>query len=101
MYGCRGCVQKLDLNNKPWGYIVIVKVQYSWQRTLLITLKCKMKHKNVQCHFVREMVERKNVLWEKVDTLDNVADSLKTYVSTKKFSWCGEVMGIFFCGLLI
>ena len=36
----------------------------------------KMKHIDVQYHFVRDMVERKKVLLEKVDTLDNVADSL-------------------------
>ena len=33
----------------------------------------KMKHINVQYHFVRDMVESKKVLLENVDTLDNVA----------------------------
>ena len=32
------------------------------------------------------MFERKKVLLEKVDTLDNVENSLTKYVSTKKFS---------------
>ena len=45
-------------------------------------------------HFVRDMVEKKKVLLEKVDTLDNVADSLTKFVSTEKFSWCRAVMGI-------
>ena len=40
------------------------------------------------------MVEEKKVLPEKVDTMKNVADSLTKYVSTKKFSWCREYMGI-------
>jgi hypothetical protein len=32
------------------------------------------------------MVEEKKVLLEKVDTLKNVADLLKKYVNTEKFS---------------
>ena len=54
----------------------------------------KMKHVDVQCHFVIVMVESKKVLLEKVDTLGNVADSLTKSVSTEKFSWCREAMGI-------
>ena len=54
----------------------------------------KTKHIDVQYHFVRDMVESKKVLLEKVDTLDNVVDSL-TIVSTEKFSWCRVAMGIF------
>ena len=40
------------------------------------------------------MVEEKKVLLMKVDTLNNVSDSLTKYVSTKKFSWCRGSMGI-------
>ena len=36
----------------------------------------KTKHIDVQYHFVKDMVESKKVLLEKVGTLDNVADSL-------------------------
>ena len=53
-----------------------------------------MKHIDVQYHFVRDMVESKKVLLEKVNTLDNVVDSLTKFVSTEKFSWCGVAMGI-------
>jgi hypothetical protein len=35
---------------------------------------------------VRDMVEEKKVLLEKVDTLKNVADSLTNSVSTENFS---------------
>jgi hypothetical protein len=42
----------------------------------------KTKHIDVQYHFVRDMVEEKKVLLEKVDTLKNVADSLTKFVST-------------------
>jgi hypothetical protein len=39
-------------------------------------------------------LELVKVLLEKVDTLKDVADSLTKYVTTKKFSWCRETMGI-------
>jgi hypothetical protein len=47
------------------------------------------------------MVEDKKVLLVKVDTLKNVADSLTKSLSTEKFSWCRETMGIAWPGLLI
>jgi hypothetical protein len=43
---------------------------------------------------VRDMVEEKKVLLEKVYTLKNVADSLTNYVSTEKFSCCRVTMSI-------
>jgi hypothetical protein len=58
------------------------------------TYHSKTKHIDVQYHFVRDMVEEKKVLLMKVDTLKNVADSLKKYVSTENFSWCRGSMGI-------
>ena len=39
----------------------------------------RTKHIDVHYHFVRDMVESKKVLLEKVDNLDNVADSLTKY----------------------
>jgi hypothetical protein len=36
----------------------------------------KTKHIDVQYHFVRDMVERNNVLLEKVATLENITDRL-------------------------
>ena len=54
----------------------------------------KTKHIDVQYHFVRDMVEEKKVLLEKVDTLKNAADSLTKSVSTEKFSWCRVTMDI-------
>jgi len=54
----------------------------------------KTKHIDVQYHFVRDMVEDKKVLLVKVDTSKNVADALTKYVSTEKFSWCRETMGV-------
>jgi len=54
----------------------------------------KTKHIDVQYHFVRDMVEDKNLLLVKVDTLKNVADALMKFVSIENFSWCRETLGI-------
>ena len=43
---------------------------------------------------MRDLVEAKRVLLVKVDTLKNVADALTKSVSTQKFSWCREAMGV-------
>jgi hypothetical protein len=57
------------------------------------------KHIDVKYHFVRDMVESNKILLEKVDTLENIADSLTKPVSVMKFSWCREAMGIASLGL--
>ena len=49
----------------------------------------RIKHIDVQYHFVRDMVESMKVL------LENVVDSLTKSMSTEKFSWCRAAMGIF------
>ena len=54
----------------------------------------KTKHTDVQYHFVRDMIEDKKVLLVKGDTLKNTIDALTRFVSSKKFSWCRETMGI-------
>jgi hypothetical protein len=58
----------------------------------------KTNHIDVQYHFVRDMVDEKKVLLEKVDTLKNVADSLTKSMSTENFSCCRVTMGIFALG---
>jgi hypothetical protein len=40
------------------------------------------------------MVEEKKVLLMKVDTLENVVDSLTKSMSIENFSWCRGSMGI-------
>jgi len=40
------------------------------------------------------MIEVRKVLLVKVDTLKKIADALKKSVSSEKFSWCREEMGI-------
>ena len=54
----------------------------------------KTKHIDVQYHFVTDMVESNKVLLEKVNTLENIANSLTKSMSAVKFSWCREAMGI-------
>eukprot|EP00253_Pinus_taeda_P012309 PITA_12309 len=59
-----------------------------------LTYHSKANHIDVQYHFVRDMIEDENVLLVNVDTLKNTADALTKSVSSKKFSWCRETMGI-------
>ena len=54
----------------------------------------KTKHIDFQYHFVRDMIEDKNVSLVKMDTLKNTVDALTKSVSSEKFSWCKETMGI-------
>jgi hypothetical protein len=54
----------------------------------------KNNHIDVQYHIVRDMVESNKVLLEKVDTLENIADSLIKSVSVVKFSSCREALGV-------
>ena len=54
----------------------------------------KTKHIDIRYHFVRDMIEDKKVLLVKVDTLKNTTDALTKFVSSKKFSWCRETMGV-------
>eukprot|EP00253_Pinus_taeda_P034762 PITA_34762 len=58
------------------------------------TYHSKIKHIDVQYHFMRDMIEDKKVLLVMVDTLNNTADALKKSVSSEKFSWCRETMGV-------
>jgi len=40
------------------------------------------------------MIEDKKVFLVKVDTLKNTTDALTKFVSSEKFSWCRETMGV-------
>eukprot|EP00253_Pinus_taeda_P005657 PITA_05657 len=54
----------------------------------------KAKHIYVQHHFVRDLIEDKKVLLVKLDNLKNTTDALTKSMSSEKFSWCREIMGI-------
>ena len=54
----------------------------------------KTKQIDIQYHFLRDMFEENKVLLVKVNTLNNVVESLTKSVSTEKFSWCRGSMGI-------
>ena len=44
----------------------------------------RINHIDVQYHFVRDIVERKKVVVDNVDTLENITDSLNKYMSVVK-----------------
>jgi hypothetical protein len=79
------------------------KVSWDSQRPIFMAKNLdyhpKTKHVDIQYHFVRDMVENKKVLLEKVDILENIEDSLTKSVSVMKFSCCREAMGIASLGL--
>jgi hypothetical protein len=75
-----------------------MKITYDSQSAIFLaknlTYHSKAKHIDVKYHFVRDMVERNKVLLWKVDTSENIAESLTKYVIVVDFSWCREAMGI-------
>jgi hypothetical protein len=80
-----------------------MKINCDIQSTIFLkknpTYHSKTKHIDVQYHFMRDMVERNKVLLEKVDTVENITDSLTKSASVVKFYWCREAMGIISLGL--
>jgi hypothetical protein len=56
----------------------------------------RTKHIDVRYHFIRDMVEKKQVEPARVDTKDNIADSLTKPVPKDKFEMCAEGMGLEF-----
>ncbi|MCO5594353.1 hypothetical protein L7F22_048383 [Adiantum nelumboides] len=54
----------------------------------------KTKHVDVKCHFIREMVEDKQVQLVKVHTTDNPADLLTKGLSGESFAHCRKVLGV-------
>jgi hypothetical protein len=75
-----------------------MRINYDIQSFIFLennsTYHSRMKNIDVQYHFMRDMVEKKKVLWEKVGTLKNITESLTKSVSVVKLFWCREEMGI-------
>eukprot|EP00253_Pinus_taeda_P028589 PITA_28589 len=75
-----------------------IRIDYDNQSAIFLAKNpayhLKIKHIDVHYHFVRDMIEGKKVLLVKVDTLKNIVDALTESVSSEKFSWCRETMGV-------
>eukprot|EP00253_Pinus_taeda_P019467 PITA_19467 len=75
-----------------------IRINCDSQSAIFLAKNCayhsKTKHIDVQYHFVRDMIEDKKVLLVKVETLKNTIDALTKSVSSEKFSWCRETMGV-------
>jgi hypothetical protein len=80
-----------------------MKISCDIQSTIFLeknpTYHSNTNHIDVQYHFVRDIVERNKVLLDKVNTLENITNSLTKFLSDMKFSWCREVMEIVALGL--
>ena len=55
----------------------------------------RTKHIDVQCHFVREVIEEGSVDMQKIHTKDNLADIMTKPVNSDKFIWCRSSYGLF------
>ncbi|GJY99068.1 retrotransposon protein, putative, ty1-copia subclass [Tanacetum coccineum] len=54
----------------------------------------RTKHINVRHHFIREIVESKEIEVAKIGTKDNVADAFTKVVPSLKFKYCIEILGV-------
>ncbi|GKC02348.1 hypothetical protein Tco_0993958 [Tanacetum coccineum] len=52
------------------------------------------KHINVRYHFIREIVESKEIEVAKIGTKDNVADAFTKVVPGPKFMYCMEILSV-------
>ncbi|GJX33968.1 retrotransposon protein, putative, ty1-copia subclass [Tanacetum coccineum] len=64
-----------------------------WLKGLLIELG-RTKHINVRYHFIREIVESKEIEVAKIGTYDNAADAFTKVVPGPKFKYCMEILGV-------
>ncbi|GJU37492.1 retrovirus-related pol polyprotein from transposon TNT 1-94 [Tanacetum coccineum] len=67
-----------------------------WLKGLLIELgvSLRAKHINVRYHFIREIVESKEIKVAKIGTKDNVSDAFTKVVLGPKFKYCMEILGV-------
>ncbi|GJR45929.1 retrovirus-related pol polyprotein from transposon TNT 1-94, partial [Tanacetum coccineum] len=54
----------------------------------------RMKHINVRSHFIREIVESKEIGVAKIGTKDNAADAFTKVVPGPKFKYCMKILGV-------
>ncbi|GKF24614.1 retrovirus-related pol polyprotein from transposon TNT 1-94, partial [Tanacetum coccineum] len=67
-----------------------------WLKGLLIELavNLKTKHINVRYHFIKEIVESKEIEVAKIGTKDNAADAFTKVVPGPKFKYCMKILGV-------
>ncbi|GJX69512.1 retrotransposon protein, putative, ty1-copia subclass [Tanacetum coccineum] len=54
----------------------------------------RIKHINVRCYFIREIIESKEIEVAKIGTKDNAADVFTKVVPGSKFKYCMEILGV-------
>ena len=72
-------------------YIVTFKVQLNWHTTLY---HAKSKHIELQCHFVREKIESKEIEFIYCNTSDNVAHIFTKLVGKIHFEVLRKKLGV-------
>eukprot|EP00253_Pinus_taeda_P008820 PITA_08820 len=90
--------RKEALDSSEAGFQGAIRIDCDSQSAIFLAKNpayhSKTKHIDVQYHLVRDMIEDKKVLLVKVGTLKNTTDALTQFVSSEKFSWCRETMGV-------
>ena len=77
--------EHMDVHCDSQNVIFLVKNQVHHSHT---------KHINVWFHFVREIIEKGNILLLKIDTANNPTDMLTKVVSWIKFQHCLDLVNI-------
>ncbi|GJT02026.1 hypothetical protein Tco_0823195 [Tanacetum coccineum] len=54
----------------------------------------RTKHINVRYHFIKEIVESKEIEVAKIGTKDNAADAFTKVVRGPKFKYCMKILGV-------
>ncbi|GJX33127.1 retrovirus-related pol polyprotein from transposon TNT 1-94 [Tanacetum coccineum] len=88
----KGLLIKLGVNLRS------VVVNYDNQSAIYLSRNAmfheRMKHINVRYHFIREIVESKEIEVAKIGTKDNAADTFIKVVPGLKFKYCMEILGV-------
>ncbi|GKB75211.1 copia LTR rider [Tanacetum coccineum] len=97
-----------DKGRSITGYVFMVHgCVVSWKATLqhvvalstteaeyMALTEARTKHINVRYHFIREIVESKEIGVAKIGTKDNAADAFIKVVPGPKFKYCMKILGV-------
>lgn len=70
----------------------VVRIDFDNQSAIFLVKNLayhgETKHIDIQYQFVRDVMGKKKVLLEKVDTVNNVENSMTKSMRKEKFTWC-------------
>jgi hypothetical protein len=84
-----------ELNCKQTGATIIIcdnQSTIAMSRNLMF--HNQMKHIDTKQHFIRELVEQKEIKLKYAHTNEQVADFMTKVLAREKFVWCRRMMGV-------